>query len=85
MGDLYERDLHPPKGLPGEYGQGHRVSKEEKEEEKKLYSINQFNLLVCNKISINRSLADYRPKGFVSVFSTQNSASSNWSIEKNWA
>ncbi|XP_063718764.1 polypeptide N-acetylgalactosaminyltransferase 1-like [Symsagittifera roscoffensis] len=61
IGEPFERDMNPP-DLPGEMGKDVIVDPSEKEEEKKLFSVNQFNLLVCSKISLNRSLPDFRPE-----------------------
>ena len=59
LSPLFQLDAHPPKG-PGESGAAVVIDKSEKAEEKRLYKINQFNLLACNRISLNRSLPDYR-------------------------
>lgn len=48
--------------LPGELGKGYSVGKEEKEKEKQGYERHAFNQIVSEKISIYRSLKDYRNK-----------------------
>lgn len=46
--------------LPGELGHGVTVGSSEKEKEKEGYDRHAFNQLVSDKISIHRSLEDYR-------------------------
>lgn len=48
------------KSLPGELGEGHTAGKHEKEREEEGYDRHAFNQLVSDKISIYRSLKDYR-------------------------
>ena len=57
--DMYQRDKNPPVG-PGEKGDPVTMTKDEAEESKTTYKINQFNLFVCEKVSVNRSLLDFR-------------------------
>lgn len=45
---------------PGERGKGYSVGKEDKEKEKQGYDKHAFNQLVSDRISIYRSLEDYR-------------------------
>ena len=46
--------------LPGEMGKAVDIPDDRQEEAKKTYSINQFNLVASNMISMNRSLTDAR-------------------------
>ena len=46
--------------LPGEMGKGYTVAKEDKDKEKLGYQRHAFNQLVSDRISIYRSLKDYR-------------------------
>lgn len=49
-----------PANGPGEMGRAVVISGNEEAEAKKMFSINQFNLFVSDKIALNRSLPDYR-------------------------
>ncbi|XP_002735140.1 polypeptide N-acetylgalactosaminyltransferase 13-like [Saccoglossus kowalevskii] len=48
---------------PGEMGKAVTVAKSEEEEMEKMFKVNYFNLMISNRISNDRSLADYRPQG----------------------
>ena len=41
-------------------GKAVNIPKEKEEESKKLFKINQFNLMASDMMSLNRSLPDYR-------------------------
>jgi len=45
---------------PGEMGHGVHLSKAEEEEMKRKFKENQFNVMVSDRISINRTLPDVR-------------------------
>ncbi|XP_070580716.1 polypeptide N-acetylgalactosaminyltransferase 13-like [Ptychodera flava] len=47
----------------GEMGRPATVAKEDETEMEKMFKVNYFNLMVSNRISNDRSLPDYRPKG----------------------
>jgi len=51
---------HGDRELPGEMGKAVDIPDDRKEEAEKTYSINQFNLVASDMISLNRSLADAR-------------------------
>ncbi|XP_032801976.1 polypeptide N-acetylgalactosaminyltransferase 13 isoform X1 [Petromyzon marinus] len=59
MGDL---NMKPPEG-PGEMGKAVLIPKEEQENMRELFKINQFNLLASKRIALNRSLPDVRLEG----------------------
>lgn len=46
--------------LPGELGRGVSADASEKEKEKRGFDLHAFNMLVSDKISVHRSLQDYR-------------------------
>lgn len=48
------------KGMPGEMGKAVQIPKEQEEERKEKFKINQFNLLASEMIALNRSLSDVR-------------------------
>jgi len=52
---------HGGRDLPGEMGKPVTIPDDRKEEAEKTYSMNQFNLVASDMISLNRSLADARP------------------------
>lgn len=45
---------------PGQNGAGVIIEKEKEEDMKELFKINQFNLMASDRISVNRTLPDYR-------------------------
>ena len=61
INDLNDRDKNPP-DLPGEQGKAVELNEVDKELSKNTYKENQFNLLICERISLNRSLPDHRPE-----------------------
>jgi len=56
----YEREIFRDQRGVGEFGQGVNVGDDEKEKEKEGYKKHAFNQLVSDKISVHRSLKDYR-------------------------
>ena len=56
----YEREIFRDQRGVGEFGQGVNVGADEKEKEKEGYKKHAFNQLVSDKISVHRSLKDYR-------------------------
>ena len=46
--------------LPGELGKGVTLEQSEKEKEKRGFDLHAFNMVVSDKISVHRSLQDYR-------------------------
>lgn len=53
----------PRKKQPGDGGKAVAVPPEKQDEMKKLFQVNQFNLLASDLMSLNRSLPDYRMEG----------------------
>lgn len=49
-----------PTNWPGENGKGVEIPKEQEEEKKEKFVINQFNILASDKIALNRTLKDVR-------------------------
>lgn len=45
-----------PSSWPGENGKGVKTPKEEEEEKKEKFKLNQFNILASDRIALNRSL-----------------------------
>lgn len=52
--------------LPGELGRGVTIDDHEKEKEKRGFDLHAFNMLASDKISIHRSLQDYRAQQCIS-------------------
>ncbi|XP_033639196.1 polypeptide N-acetylgalactosaminyltransferase 13-like [Asterias rubens] len=50
-------------GGPGEMGKPVHIEPENKAESDRLFKINEFNLMASDRISLNRSLPDVRPRG----------------------
>ena len=48
---------------PGEMGKPVIIEPEHKAEAERLFRINEFNLMASDRISVNRSLPDVRPRG----------------------
>ena len=48
---------------PGEMGKPVIIEPENKAESQRLFKINEFNLMASDRISLNRSLPDVRPRG----------------------
>lgn len=48
---------------PGEMGRAIRIPPEDEAKQKKLFEINQFNLMASDMIALNRSLKDVRAVG----------------------
>lgn len=48
---------------PGEMGKPVIIEPEFQEEAERLFRINEFNLMATDRIALNRSLPDVRPKG----------------------
>ena len=61
----YERGMFRDQKGVGELGQGVNVGADEKEKEKEGYKKHAFNQLVSDKISVHRSLKDYRHHRYV--------------------
>ena len=53
--------------LPGELGRGVNADPAEKEKEKRGFDLHAFNMLVSDKISVHRSLKDYRSERYVFI------------------
>lgn len=58
-------DIPRPVNLdaPGEMGKPVIIEPEFQEEAERLFRINEFNLMATDRIALNRSLPDVRPKG----------------------
>ena len=75
--EMYWRDKESLEG-PGEQGKAYQMTEEEKKESKKTYAENQFNLFICQKMSLNRSLPDFRlPQWDFHFFFSQNRVALN--------
>ena len=61
----YEREIFRDQKGAGELGLGVNVGADEKEKEKEGYKKHAFNQLVSDKISVHRSLKDYRHERYV--------------------
>ena len=48
---------------PGEMGKPVIIEPEGKAESERLWHINEFNLMASDRIALNRSLPDVRPRG----------------------
>ena len=55
---------NPSNGI-GENGKGVFIGPEELELKNEMFEINKFNLLVSNRIALNRTVPDVRLEGFV--------------------